>query len=149
MPDERRPSPDLYESDFFAWTELQAELVRSGRLAELDVENIAEELETLGRSEKHALESHLTNVLAHLLKWAHQPQRRSRSWEASILNGRIRAGRVARDNPSLRPKVPSYVAAAYGAAVRLAAVETGIKRDAFPAECPWTPEQVLDQDFMP
>ena len=74
----------LYDRDFYAWSRQQAELLRKGRLADADIEHIAEEIESMGRAEKRELISRLTVLLLHLLKWRHQPEKRSPSWEASI-----------------------------------------------------------------
>jgi hypothetical protein len=80
----RQTAKDLYEQDFFEWTVQNAQLLRAGRLEEADLEHIAEEIEDMGRSERRELESRLSVLLSHLLKWRFQPSRRGRSWQATI-----------------------------------------------------------------
>ena len=94
-----------YESDFYGWTQEQAALLRAGRLADLDIENLIEEVETMGRSEKRELESRLTILLLHLLKWKYQEVRRGRSWELSIIEQRLKFDQILEENPGLKPKL--------------------------------------------
>src|SRR5689334_13690461 len=91
----------LYDTDFYAWTAEQAALLRAGRLSEADVENIAEEIESMGRSERRELVNRLTVLFVHLLKWRHQPGLRPRSWALTIEQQRIQLGRHLDHNPSL------------------------------------------------
>ena len=143
-------SSELYEQDFYEWAIANAALIREGRIAELDLENLAEEIETLGRSERHQLDSRLTVLLTHLLKRELQPHKRdNRSWLTSIVNQRIRIGRVLRDSPSLRGFIPEAVEDAYPEAIRIARTETGDMNTPLPDACPWTAEQLLDPDFLP
>jgi Domain of unknown function DUF29 len=93
---------DLYEHDYYTWTSAQAQALRERKVSGLDWDNLAEEVEDLGKAERHRLESHLESLLMHLLKWAYQPQRRSRSWSNSIREDRFRIQRVLRDNPGLK-----------------------------------------------
>ena len=137
---------DLYERDFFAWATEQAALLRSGRLAAADVAHIAEEIESMGRSEKRELVSRLAVLLAHLLKWRFQPDRRSRSWEVSIANTRDDLSDHLADNPSLRPSLPDAVAGAYRRARRTASLETGLPERTFPPDCPWSFEQAMQDE---
>src|SRR5271165_4702977 len=139
----------LYDSDFFAWSREQAELLRLGRLAEADIEHIAEEIESMGRTEKRELISRLSVLLLHLLKWRYQPDKRSPSWEASIRVQRNRLADHLDDNPSLKPLLPQALAAAYRDAALEAVAETGLPEATFPSACPWTVEQVLDGGFWP
>jgi hypothetical protein len=134
---------DLYDRDFHAWSSEQAALLRAGNLSAADIAHIAEEIETLGRSEKRELESRLTVLLLHLLKCRYQPHRRGRSWEQSIDNARHAITRHLRDNPSLKAKVSETLADAYDTARREAAVETDDPLDTFPPECPWSFEQAM------
>lgn len=140
---------NTHESDFHAWTEIQAELLRQGRLAELDTEHLIEELESMGASERRELGNRLAVLLAHLLKWRYQPERRGRSWMLTIKEQRQRARRVLRDNPSLKPRLPALIQDAYLDARVMAERETGLDEGAFPEACPWTGEQVLDDGFRP
>ena len=139
----------LYDSDFFAWSREQAELLRAGKLAQADIENIAEEIDSMGRTEKRELSSRLTVLLLHLLKWRYQPGKRSPSWEASIANQRDDIAEHLGDNPSLKPLLPQALATAYRKARREATGETGLPGPTFPDACPWTVEQALDEGFWP
>ncbi len=139
----------LYDRDFHAWANEQAALLREGRLTEADLANIAEEIESMGRSEKRELVNRLAVLLAHLLKWQAQPNRRGRSWELTIREQRVRLALHLRDNPSLKAAAPDAMADAYGRALLRAQRETGLIEDAFPATCPWSFDQVLDDGFMP
>lgn len=137
---------DLYERDFYAWANEQAGLLRSGNLTSADIANIAEEIETLGRSEKRELLSRLTVLLQHLLKWRYQPDRRSRSWELSIANARDELVEHLADNPSLKSKIPEAMQASYRRARRGAELETGLPGSTFPTDCPWTFDQAMSSD---
>jgi hypothetical protein len=138
---------DLYERDFYAWSSEQAALLRSGKLDVADIANIAEEIETLGRSEKRELVSRLTVLLLHRLKLESQPDRRSRSWELSTANARDAISEHLDDNPSLKTKLPDSMATAYRYARREAAIETGLALDAFPPDCPRSFDQAM-QDTL-
>ncbi len=139
----------LYDSDFYAWSREQAELLRSGKLAQADIEHIAEEIDSMGRTEKRELISRLTIVLLHLMEWRYQPDKRSPSWEASVRVQRNRLAGHLDDNPSLKPLLPQALASAYVDAALEAVAETGLPGAAFPEACPWTVEQVLDGGFWP
>lgn len=139
----------LYDQDLYAWAKDNADLLRQGRFSEADMEHIAEEIETMGRSERRALESRLEILLAHLLKWRHQPERRSRSWRYTIEEQRRKILRLLRDNPSLRPKLPELFADSYLDAILYAARETGLEKDRFPETCPFSQEQTFSDDYWP
>jgi Domain of unknown function DUF29 len=139
----------LYDRDFFAWSREQAELLRAGKLVEADIEHIAEEIDSMGRTEKRDLISRLNVLLLHLLKWRHQPGKRGPSWEASILNQRDQIADHLDDNPSLKPLLPQALASAYRRARRDAIAETGLAGSTFRDTCPWTVEEVLDEGFWP
>jgi hypothetical protein len=139
----------LYETDYYAWTLRQAELLRGGNLAAADLQHLAEEIEDMGRNLKRELESRLKVLLAHLLKWQYQPGYRGNSWRYSIEEQRNELSDHLQDNPSLRAKLPEALARGYRNALMLAARETGLTKDRFPPGCPWTLEQVLDPDFWP
>jgi Domain of unknown function DUF29 len=138
-----------YEADFYAWLQTQAAHLRAKEWNGLDIDNLAEELDTLGRSERNAVWSHLRILLLHLLKWAYQPERRGRSWRRSILLARQHLTRWLQDSPSLRPELPAFVVEAYANARPLAAVETDLPIAAFPETCPWTLDQLHDEAFLP
>ncbi|HET6520381.1 MAG TPA: DUF29 domain-containing protein [Geminicoccaceae bacterium] len=125
------PGGGLYEADVVAWAEAQAEALRAGRLDELDLENLAEELAAVGRREARAVGSHLETLVMHLLKWRYDPDHRSRSWEGTIRVARHKIANLLRDNPSLRPRLPALLADAYPAARIRAGVETGLPEETF------------------
>ena len=137
-----------YDQDFYQWTQQQATLLRKGQLSRLDVENLAEEIESMGKSDRRALGSHLTNVLLHLLKWRYQPRRRSASWALSINNGRQEIGWIVQDSPSLRPQLPVLIQDAYPTARRNAAAQARMSLKTFPETCPFTAEQITS-DYWP
>ncbi|BAP57705.1 hypothetical protein THII_3408 [Thioploca ingrica] len=138
-----------YETDLYSWALHNAELLRQGRFAEIDAEHIAEELEDRGKSDRRALENRLIILVAHLLKWEHQPDHRSGSWEGSINEQRLRVNRLLRNNPGLKPYLPEAVANAYADALKLAAKDTHTSVNRFPSTCPYTLEQMLHEDFYP
>lgn len=142
-------SDSLYETDFYAWAYEQAALLRAGKLTQADIENIAEEIESMGRSEKRELVSRLRVLLLHLLKWRHQPPRRTPSWRLSILNSRDDLADHLRDNPSLKPQVREAMVDAYRRARREAAIETELPEATFPKECPWTYAEATDENYWP
>jgi uncharacterized protein DUF29 len=138
-----------YDTDFYRWTQTQAAAIRAKNWPALDLEHLAEEIESLGNEQRHAVRSHLRVLLWHLLKWAYQPEHRSPSWRTSIRNARVEIADRLEDSPSLRPRLPALLASAYPQACRLAADETGIPPVTFPETCPWPLEQVLEEDFWP
>ncbi len=138
-----------YDRDFYAWANEQAALLRNGRLAQADLANIAEEIESMGKTEKRELVSRLTVLLLHMLKWRFQPGKRGSSWETSIRVQRNALVRHFRDNPSLAPHAPEALADAYVDAVLEAADETGLGKAIFPVVCPWQIDQVMDAEFWP
>ncbi|MGF1518752.1 MAG: DUF29 domain-containing protein [Nodosilinea sp.] len=142
-------SATLYDSDYLRWLAETAERLRSGQLDQIDVLNLTEELDDLGRSEKRAVESNLEVLLRHLLKYQYQGDRRSNSWRFTILEHRDRIAKAFRDSPSLRPYFVSIYADCYTTARKKAAVETGLPLETFPEQVPFSPELVLDPDFLP
>jgi hypothetical protein len=140
---------DLYETDFYEWANQQAQLLREGRLADADVQNLAEEIESMGRGEKRELASRLNILLLHLLKWRHQPARRGTSWRLSILKARKAIVLHLRDNPSLKSRLDEAMADAYDSARLEAAIETGIDENVFPQICPWSFTEVMREGFWP
>jgi hypothetical protein len=140
---------NLYDTDFYQWTREQARLLSEGKWHELDVADLAEEIESLGKSERNALSSFLDVIVLHLLKLMYQPERTSRRWRSSIIEHRRRAHRRLRLSPSLRREVADMITDAYTSVRRQTAAETGLPLETFPETCPWTAEQVLDDDFFP
>jgi hypothetical protein len=139
----------LYDVDFYAWANEQASLLRAGKLSNADIQNIAEEIESMGKSEKRELVSRLTILLLHLLKWRFQPGLRGNSWRYTIRVQRRDLARHLDDNPSLSAQLLAVMADAYTSAVLLAAGETGLPDATFPDLCPWAYQQVADPDFWP
>jgi hypothetical protein len=137
----------LYDRDFVAWTEQQAALLRANDLSALDREHLAEEIESVGASERRELRRRLARLLQHLLKWKYQPELRSRSWSATIRAQRDELAGILDDSPSLRSSLPDVLAGAYERGRRWALEETGLL--ALPEACPWAVEQVLSPDFLP
>ena len=140
---------ELYAQDFYTWTKTTAALIRAGKWSALDREALAEEIESLGKSQHRELGSRLDVLLLHLLKWGYQPLERSGSWRSTIRTQRRELRRLLQQTPGLRPLVPSAVADGYPDARLDASDETGLPLATFPATCPWTLEQVLDADFWP
>lgn len=138
-----------YQEDFCAWSLEQARRLRLMRIPGLDIENVAEEIESLGRSDKRELHSRMAVLLTHLLKWCIQPSRAGRSWLSTIFVQRQRVVRLLEESPSLRPMVSGIAEREYEAARRQAMLETGLFEETFPAGCPWTEAQILDPDFLP
>lgn len=141
--------PNLYETDFYAWANEQAALLRAGKLDAADIEHIAEEIESMGKTEKRELISRLKVLFMHLLKWQFQPVGRSVSWQLTIKEQRREVARHLADNPSLKARLPETMADAYGDAIIAAARETSLPENTFPAECLWSFEQIMDPDFWP
>jgi hypothetical protein len=134
-----------YDADFYGWANEQAALLRAGRLAEADLANIAEEIESLGRREKRELVDRLATLLTLLLRRRHQPEHRS----GLIRVQRNRLADLVADNPSLRLKTPEAVSRAYAEAVIIAAAETKLGEQAFPPACPWPFDDIINPDFWP
>jgi len=140
---------DLYDRDFFEWTVRNAELLRAGRLTEADIDHIAEEIEDMGKSQQREMWSRQEVLLKHLLKWRLQPEKRSRSWRATINTQRRRISRLLGQMPTLRGTLDQSLAQIYADAVSGAADETGLLKKCFPETCPFTIDQLLDEEFFP
>ncbi len=138
-----------YHRDYCAWALRNAELLKAGRFAEVDVQHLVEELEDVGKSERRALESHLRSLMLHLLKWQHQPQLRGASWRQSVRNARIAVAKVVRDSPSLKPAIAQAIVDEYPNARADAMDETGLREEVFPADCPYAEAELLDAGFWP
>lgn len=139
----------LYDQDFYGWANQQAQLLRAGKLSEADLEHIAEEIESMGKTEKRELISRLAVLLLHLLKWEYQPVRRGSSWSRTIRVQRRDLTMHMKDNPSLKSIIPEAMENAYGNALIEAADETGFPESTFPSSCPWTFDQVMSAEFWP
>ena len=140
-----------YDDDVILWSKEQAALLRSGRFSQLDIEHLADEIEDVGKSEQRELASRMSVLLAHLLKWQHQPERRSKSWENTILHQRGRIARRVANTPGLQATLrdPDWQLDAWLDGAEQAERETGLDRGRFGAACPWAMERVLAMDFWP
>jgi hypothetical protein len=145
----RYPAPADIEDDFYGWCYEQAELLRQKRFGEADLPNIIEELEGMAKNHRSALKSSYRLVIMHLLKWEYQPARRARSWAITIVRERNRIADYEEDNQTLKNEAVSIVQEVYRRAVHLAAAETKLPIATFPADCPYTVEQLRDPDWMP
>jgi hypothetical protein len=142
-------SPSLYDRDFLQWIETTAQQLRAQNYAQIDWENLIEEIESMGRRERKSLKSNLIILLLHLLKWQYQPDMRSGSWKGSIREHRRRIREDLADSPSLKPYLLEVLDAAYEEARALASDETGLAIETFPADCLYSIEQILNNDFLP
>jgi hypothetical protein len=142
-----QPAGAEYERDFYSWTLEQARLVREGRWEGVDRENVAEEIESLGREQFAKLRSAIRVLLQHILKWDHQPERRGRSWALSIKSQRLDLEDVLEGNPGLKPRIAEAIEKAYRQARLDAARETGLDENAFPAQCPYAWDDIVGRDF--
>lgn len=138
-----------YETDVVAWANEQARLIRSGQFDLLDLEHIAEEIEDVGKSEQRELASRMAVLLAHLLKWQCQPERRGSSWERTIRHQRERIVLALKRTPSLKATlaIADWRREMWLDALDQAERETGLA--VFPESCPWPMDQVLHADFFP
>jgi hypothetical protein len=141
------PAGAAYDRDFYSWSLEQARLVREGRWDSVDRENVAEEIESLGREQFNKLESALRVLLVHILKWDHQPERRSRSWAISIKDQRIAFELVLQDNPGLQGRRDEALARAYRRARLLATNETGLDEATFPDTCAYSWDEIILREF--
>ena len=138
-----------YDEDGYSWALEQAALLRAGRLDAIDVPNIAEEIESLGKSFANELRSRYGTLVMHLLKWQFQPDQRSNSWMGTVRRERIAIDKHLRDNPGLKPRREELLADSYDVAVQGAVAETNLAPDRFPTTCPYTLDQVMDPEFWP
>ena len=139
----------LYDKDFNLWIERESKYLRNGNTEKLDLENILEEIEALGKRDRRALESQIVRLLHHLLKWVKRPERRGSSWQLTIINSRDEISKLLEDSPSLEKKIESLFEKCYTSAVKNAMVETGLKKKDFPKESSWSLREILEEDFWP
>jgi hypothetical protein len=139
----------LYDTDFYQWTFHNAELLRQGRMTEIDSPNIIEELESMGKSEKRELFSRLIVLVAHLLKWQYQSPKRSHSWSATINTQRMNIELLLQDSPSLKHDVDKQLKEVYRNAKKKFEKETGVSSKQLPETCPYTFAQIINDDFLP
>jgi hypothetical protein len=139
----------LYETDYLQWIETTVQRIQSQEYGAVDWENLVEEIEDMGRRERHSLESNFIVIVIHLLKWQFQPQRRSGSWEGSIVEHRRRVNKALKDSPSLNSYLVAFEVEGYKEAVKQAKAETGLPLEAFPLNCPYELVDMLRDDFLP
>ncbi|MGF1973985.1 MAG: DUF29 domain-containing protein [Nostoc sp. CmiSLP01] len=142
-------SPSLYETDFYAWTQEQATLLRNEQWSQIDVQNLIEEIQSLGKQQRQELRNRLSVLIGHLLKWEYQPRGRSRSWLATLRIQRLDIAELLEDNPSLKPYLEEALGKAYLKALELAVGETDLPKRTFPVECPYKFSEIVDYDFYP
>lgn len=138
-----------YDSDFHAWIQHHITLLKEGRFGEIDAEHLILELEDMGKSNLRDLESRFIILIAHLLKWQFQPDKRSNSWSSSINEQRVRIARLLRKTPSLKRELYNAIEDALPDALEIAVDDTTLPPSIFPNKCPYTIEQLLDKTFYP
>ncbi|MBL8551396.1 MAG: DUF29 domain-containing protein [Hyphomonadaceae bacterium] len=139
----------LYEADFYTWALTQADAARRRSANEIDWDNVAEELESLGKSEARELSSRYLVLLTHLLKWIYQPDKRSKSWRATIQLQRKQIGDHLKENPGLKSRERKIFASAYAGARIAASGETEQDEEVFPEAAPFTMKQAKDAAWLP
>jgi len=138
---------NLYEQDFFQWTQATAALIRAGKWHQIDPESVAEELESLGKEDRRELEDRIEALIVELLKWWAQPEERCGRWASAIIQQRDEVELILRDSPSLEADLPAWLVEAYPIAREKALEETRLYT--LPEACPFTPAQILDMNFWP
>lgn len=138
-----------HDEDVYGWAIHTAQLLRDKKMDELDFDNIIEEIEALGRSEKHELLNRFSLIMSHLLKWQYQPTMRGHSWVYSIKEQRKQSKIHLKDNPSLKSKLDEVLGDAYDLAISKAAKETALEETAFPQKCPYTFDEIMNDEFYP
>jgi len=139
----------LYDTDFNQWIEETAKTLKAGNFQALDLENLIEEIESMGSNNKREIKSRLIVLLMHLLKCKYQPEKQTRSWIATINTQRTEIDLVLEESPSLRSHLTASIANCYKKAQLNAATETKLPATVFPSKCPFTQEQILDPDYFP
>lgn len=140
---------NLYEADFFQWTQETSDRLRRGEFTQIDIQALVEEVEDLGNWQKAAVQTRLAALIGHLLKWDRQTGKRSSRWQAAIKLQRIRIERLVNQSPSLRPFLAETLPEAYSDAVLLAVKDTGFDKQVFPKACPYTVEEILSAKDVP
>jgi Domain of unknown function DUF29 len=138
---------NLYELDFYAWTVEQSKLLKEGDLQNLDIINLVEEVESLGKQQRQELRNRLGVLMGHLLKWNYQPEKRSKSWRVTIREQRREISIHLKENPSLKPYLEEAIALAYESALDLVVRETPLDYPDLPANCPYSLDQLFDPEF--
>lgn len=151
------PLSTLYDLDYPTWAAKTAELLREGRFSELDLDHLVEELDDMGKSQRHELVSRLRILLAHLLKWQYQYRQLSerwaeyegKSWRNTLIEQRLSLGYLLEEYPGLKGQIDDAIAKAYPQATELAARESDLPIKCFPSSCPYAQKQILDPEFYP
>ena len=138
-----------YEEDFYGWVVANSILLKQRKFNEADMENIIEEIESMGRSEENQLTRRFSIILMHLLKWHYQPTLQCKSWKVTLREQRRASRRLINRNPSLKAKMDNYLFDAYEDAVDEAIKETGLDEKMFPSSCPYTLEKIMNDEFYP
>jgi hypothetical protein len=138
-----------HDEDFYGWAMATANLLKTKQYSEVDMDSVIEELESMGISQKQALRIFLKELLLHLLKWQYQPALRSTSWKISIIKQRDAVKDSLDDNPGIRQFLTELLLKAYKRACLDAMLQTGLDKKTFPKECPYTFEQLMDDEFYP
>lgn len=139
----------LYETDFYAWTQEQVDLLKTQQWHLIDATNLIEEIETLGRKERQELRNRLGVLLGHLLKWQFQAEKRTSSWLSTIREQRVQIRLLLEDSPSLKPYLKEIFLTAYELGLALAIRATRLGERVFPEECPYSPEEIMNPEFLP
>lgn len=137
-----------YEDDLYTWVQEQVALLREGRLSEIDALNVAEELSDVGNEQLDKLESAIAVLTMHLLKWDHQPERRSRSWEATVSEQRRRIARILRKNPGLKSLLNDAISEGYADGRDRAVAETNLPYETFPEACPYSLDELMTRAIV-
>ncbi|MBD1835854.1 DUF29 domain-containing protein [Cyanobacteria bacterium FACHB-472] len=140
---------NLYETDFYAWTQQQALLLEQQQWSQLDLPNLIEEIESLGKQQRAELRNRLSGLIGHLLKWEYQLERRSRSWLATIRVQRRNIQELLKENPSLKPYLQDALQKVYESGRDLASGETNLPVKTFPQDSPYTLEEIVSEIFYP
>lgn len=142
-------SSTLYEKDYHLWLQETVQLLQDGKLHDLDIPNLIEEIEDMGKSQRKAVKSNLKIIFVHLLKYKYQPEKRSNSWLSTLFEHRDRLAEDFTESPSLKTFFREIFEECYQKARKKASIETGLSLENFPLKCTFTPEQVLDIDYLP
>ncbi len=140
---------NLYETDFYAWTQQQALLLQQQQWSQLDLPNLIDEIHSLGKQQRAELRNPLSVLIGHLLKWEYQSERRSRSWLATIRVQRRDIQELLEENPSLKPYLQEALQKVYESGRNLASGETNLAVKTFPQDSPYTLEEIVSEVFYP
>ncbi|NEQ25890.1 MAG: DUF29 domain-containing protein [Microcoleus sp. SIO2G3] len=140
---------NLYDTDFYAWAQEQAKLLRHHQWSQLDLPNLIEEIESLGKQQRAELRNRLKVLIGHLLKWEYQVERRSRSWLMTIRVQRRDTQELLEENPRLKPYLEEALQRIYESGRDFAVGETNLPLKTFPENCPYRLEEILSDRFYP